>query len=71
MEFCVKIDKPWELMNHEEKKLQLFINQKYTLDAFLSRNAISKAQYDKSLGDLIEKMGIASLLDSCEVPMDR
>ena len=25
---------------------------------FLERNAISKAQYDKSLGDLIEKMGI-------------
>ena len=42
----------------EEKKLDLFLRQKRTLDLFLERNAISKAQYDKSLGDLIEKMGI-------------
>ena len=42
----------------EEKKLDLFLRQKRTLDLFLERNAISKAQYDKSLGDLIEKMGM-------------
>ena len=42
----------------EEKKIDLFLRQKRTLDLFLERNAISKAQYDKSLGDLIEKMGI-------------
>ncbi len=42
----------------EEKKIDLFHRQKRTLDLFLERNAISKAQYDKSLGDLIEKMGI-------------
>ena len=41
----------------EEKKLDLFLRQKRTLDLFLERNAISKAQYDKSLGDLIKKMG--------------
>ena len=41
-----------------EKKLDLFLRQKRTLDLFLERNAISKAQHDKSLGDLIEKMGI-------------
>ena len=41
-----------------EKKLDLFLRQKRTLDLFLERNAISKAQYDKSLGDLIEKMGM-------------
>lgn len=71
MDISIEIDKPWELMNQEEKKLQLFINQKNTLDAFLSRNAISKAQYDKSLGDLIEKMGIAALLNSFGVSADQ
>ena len=30
--------------------------------AFLERNAISKAQYDKSLGDLIEKMGMQDII---------
>ena len=42
----------------EEKRVDLFLRQKRTLDLFLERNAISKAQYDKSLGDLIEKMGM-------------
>lgn len=42
----------------EEKKIDLFLRQKCTLDLFLERNAISRAQYDKSLGDLIEKMGM-------------
>ncbi len=46
----------------EEKKLDLFLRQKHTLDLFLERNAISKAQYDKSLGDLIEKMGMERVL---------
>lgn len=49
----------WENLSPEEKKKQLFLNQKNTLDMFLERNAISKAQYDKSLGDLIVKMGIS------------
>ena len=48
----------WEQMTPDEKKKQLFLNQKRTLDLFLERNAISKAQYDKSLGDLIDKMGM-------------
>ena len=42
----------------EEKRIDLFLRQKRTLDLFLERNAISRAQYDKSLGDLIEKMGM-------------
>ena len=42
----------------EEKKLRLFLQQKQTLDTFLKNGAISKAQYNKSLGDLREKMGI-------------
>lgn len=48
----------WENLTPEEKRKQLFLKQKKTLDLFLERNAISKAQYDKSLGDLIEKMGM-------------
>ena len=51
----------WEQMSREEKHRQLFLKQKNTLDLFLERNAISKAQYDKSLGDLIEKMGMKML----------
>ena len=48
----------WENLTPEEKRKQLFLKQKRTLDLFLERNAISKTQYDKSLGDLIEKMGM-------------
>ena len=54
----------WEHMTPGEKKKQLFLKQKNTLDLFLERNAISKAQYDKSLGDLIEKMGMHKLVTS-------
>lgn len=52
------MNKDYSDLTPEEKKLDLFLRQKRTLDLFLERNAISKAQYDKSLGDLIEKMGI-------------
>ena len=45
-------------MTEAEKKLLLFRNQKKTLDLFLEKGAISQAQYQKSLGDLREKMGI-------------
>ena len=48
--------KRWEEMSPEEKKVELFLRQKNTLDLFLEKNAISKAQYEKSLGDLREKM---------------
>ena len=48
----------WEKLSPEEKKKQLFLKQKNLLDTFLEKNAISKAQHDKSLGDLIEKMGM-------------
>ena len=48
----------WSALTSEQKKQKLFEKQKNTLDMFLERNAISKAQYDKSLGDLIHKMGI-------------
>ena len=48
----------WASLTPEEKKQQLFLNQKQTLDLFLERGAISQVQYDKSLGDLREKMGV-------------
>ncbi len=47
-----------ELKDYEERKKELFRNQKQLLDTFLEHDAISRAQYDKSLGDLIVKMGI-------------
>lgn len=49
---------PLAQMPPEEKKQYLFLNQKKTLDLFLERGAISQAQYNKSLGDLREKMGV-------------
>ena len=51
----------WERLSPEDKKKQLYLNQKKTLEAFLVRGAISKAQFDKSLGDLTEKMGMSGL----------
>lgn len=48
----------WMNLSPEEKKKKLFLNQKKLLDTFLEKNAISKAQYDKSLGDLRDKMGM-------------
>ena len=44
--------------NMEELKIDLFRRQKQLLDTFLEHGAISRAQYDKSLGDLIVKMEI-------------
>ena len=40
-----------------EKQQALFDSQKKLLDTFLSHGAITKAQYDKSLGDLRVNMG--------------
>lgn len=48
----------WEKLTPEQKKRELYLEQKSTLDSFLERNAISKAMYDKSLHDLTEKMGM-------------
>ena len=46
-------------MDEERSKKQiLFERQKQLLDTFLEHGAISQAQYDKSLGDLTEKMGM-------------
>lgn len=51
---------PGELSPTEKKHL-LYLRQKETLDGFLERGAISQAQYDKSFGDLTEKMGMKAL----------
>lgn len=51
------------MLSPEQKKIQLYLEQKKTLEAFLERGAISKAQFDKSLGDLTIKMGMSGLVD--------
>lgn len=48
----------WNSLSYEEKNNTLFLRQKETLGRFLERGAISRAQYDKSLHDLIEKMKV-------------
>lgn len=48
----------WKKLSPEEKRRQLFLNQKELLDTFLKNGAITRAQYEKSLGDLREKMGM-------------
>lgn len=48
---------------NEEKKRDLFFQQKKTLNTFLSTGAISQAQYNKSLHDLAEKMGFQNDLE--------
>ena len=46
-----------------EKKKQLFLDQKKTLDSFLKTGAISRLQYDKSYGDLVREMGMESVAE--------
>ncbi len=42
----------------DEQKKDLYYRQKETFDQFLSTGAITRAQYEKSLGDLTRKMGM-------------
>ena len=49
---------PLTKMTAEQRKEYLFLNQKKILNIFLEKGAISQAQYNKSLGDLQEKMGV-------------
>ena len=51
-------NKEWSSLTYDEKNRLLFLRQKKTLDMFLERGAISQAQHDKSLHDLIEKKGM-------------
>lgn len=48
----------WDLLSYGEKNEVLFQRQKKTLDLFLERGAISQAQHDKSLHDLMEKRNL-------------
>lgn len=48
----------WEQLSPEQKKIQLYLEQKKTLETFLAHGAISRAQFDKSLTDLTVKMGM-------------
>ena len=47
----------WQTLSHAEKNRKLYEKQKALLDTFLEKGAITKAQYEKSLHDLTEKMG--------------
>lgn len=42
----------------EDQLKKLYLEQKHTLDIFLERRAITKAQYDKFLCDLTKKIGM-------------
>jgi hypothetical protein len=46
----------WDFLTYEEKNKLLYDRQKHMLDEFLEHGAISRAQHDKSLHDLTEKM---------------
>ena len=48
----------WDKLSPEEKRVQLYLKQKKMLEDFLEHGAISQAQFDKSFGDLTEKMGM-------------
>ena len=48
----------WEQCSPEEKRVQLYEKQKRLLETFLERGAITRRQFNKSLGDLTAKMGM-------------
>ena len=56
MDVTIK-DPAWEALSHAEKNHRLYLSQKHTMELFLERGAISRAQFEKSLRDLTEKMG--------------
>ena len=51
----------WEALSPAQKKEQLYKNQKEVLDLFLERRAISPDQYQRSLTDLRQKMGMEAV----------
>lgn len=55
-----------ENISNFEKKKQLFLSQKGTLDTFLANGAINRAQYDKSYGDLVRLMGMEAVAKELE-----
>ena len=55
----VEENKEWNSLTHEQKNHVLFLREKELLDVLLEHGAITQAQHDKSLRDLMEKMGEA------------
>ena len=49
-----------------DRKKALFLGQKKTLDIFLEKGAITRAQYDKSYGDLVKLMGMEDVARKLE-----
>ena len=47
-----------DAVTYAEKNRELYLRQKRMLGIFLENGAITKKQYEKSLGDLTEKMGM-------------
>ena len=56
MEFNIEL---FEKQNEtkEQQRHRLYLKQKAMLDLFLEKRTISRAQYEKSLHDMAEKMG--------------
>ena len=54
-------DNKSESVSREGKNKELYLKQKKLLQTFLEHGAISKSQYEKSLGDLTEKMGMQTI----------
>ncbi len=50
----------------DKKNVALFLEQKKTLDIFLANGAITKAQYNKSYGDLVKLMGMEEIAKRIE-----
>ena len=61
-----KENQNWDSLSYVEKNHQLYLKQKALLDQFLEKGAISQAQHDKSLHDLIEKMDKKELFDDAQ-----
>lgn len=51
-------DPAWDSLSYAEKNRVLYERQKHMLEEFLERNAITRKQYEKSLHELTEKMGM-------------
>ena len=47
----------WARMTPEEKRRQLFRQQRETLEAFRDRHAISQAQYDRGMREMTAALG--------------
>ena len=56
----------WQTMPPDERKRALFYKQKDLLDTFLSKGAIDRRQYEKSLYCMAEKMGMDLNRDKTE-----